>query len=319
MAVRWSGMRRRSAGGAALAASGEQFVITSGEHRAVVTEVGSSLRSYEVGGQHLVAGFDEPEVAPAGAGQILAPWPNRIDSGRYSFAQRTYQVPLDEPERGNAIHGLTRWLLWECTERATDHVTLACRLMPQPGYPWPLELVSQWSISEKGLRVTHHATNLGDESCPFGMGVHPYVQLPSRSVDELALQIPATWRLLTNERSLPVSREPIAETDFDFRSPRLIAGTRFDTAFTRLLPAADGTARTRLTNPTTGHGVEVWQNMAFKWLQIYNGIGPSGGEALALAIEPMTCPANAFNSREDLLVLRPGQEWTGSWGIRPYA
>jgi aldose 1-epimerase len=37
----------------------------------------------------------------------------------------------------------------------------------------------------------------------------------------------------------------------------------------------------------------------------------------AIAIEPMTCPADAFNTGTGLMVLEPGASWTGSWGITP--
>ncbi len=319
MAVRWSGIRRQAGQTQTSSPSGEQFTIVSGDHRATLTEVGGGLRSYEVNGNPLVAGYSEDQLAPAGAGQVLAPWPNRIDHGHYSFSTVDYQVPIDEPERANAIHGLTRWLPWECEERAIDQVTLRCRLMPQPGYPWPLDLTTVWSISKQGLRASHEVVNVGDRPAPFGLGAHPYLQIPNKSADELLLQVSANWRLVVDDRMLPAGRAQTAGTEFDFRTPRLISGLRLDTAFTGLLNGADGTVRTRLAALDSGWGVELWQDAAFGWVQVYNGMGPSGREAAAVAVEPMTCPANAFNSRENLLVLQPGEPWSGSWGIRPYA
>ncbi len=35
----------------------------------------------------------------------------------------------------------------------------------------------------------------------------------------------------------------------------------------------------------------------------------------ALAVEPMSCPPDAFRSGTDLVALHPGGRWTGSWGI----
>ena len=34
-----------------------------------------------------------------------------------------------------------------------------------------------------------------------------------------------------------------------------------------------------------------------------------------LAVEPMTCPPNAFRTGEGLIVLEPGGSFTGAWGI----
>jgi aldose 1-epimerase len=36
----------------------------------------------------------------------------------------------------------------------------------------------------------------------------------------------------------------------------------------------------------------------------------------AVAIEPMTCPADALNTGTDLIELKPAASWSGSWGIR---
>jgi galactose mutarotase-like enzyme len=45
-------------------------------------------------------------------GQLLLPWPNRLHTGRYCWDGAAYQVPLNEPDQRNAIHGLTRWRSW---------------------------------------------------------------------------------------------------------------------------------------------------------------------------------------------------------------
>jgi aldose 1-epimerase len=39
----------------------------------------------------------------------------------------------------------------------------------------------------------------------------------------------------------------------------------------------------------------------------------------SLAVEPMTCPPNAFRSGKDLIQLEPGQSFSSSWGIDPGA
>jgi aldose 1-epimerase len=36
----------------------------------------------------------------------------------------------------------------------------------------------------------------------------------------------------------------------------------------------------------------------------------------AIAVEPMTCPPNAFVTGHDLIVLQPGADLTHTWGIR---
>ena len=65
--------------------SGEQFEITHGSQQAVVTEVGATLRAYRVDGVEVLDGFGAEELATGGRGQVLAPWPNRLGDGRYTF------------------------------------------------------------------------------------------------------------------------------------------------------------------------------------------------------------------------------------------
>ena len=84
--------------GADLPPSGEQFEIEAGSFRAVLTEVGATLRTFDAGGVEVLDGFSATESSSAGRGQILAPWPNRLQDGRYSFEGVEGRAPLNEPQ-----------------------------------------------------------------------------------------------------------------------------------------------------------------------------------------------------------------------------
>ena len=92
--------------------SGDQHLLTHGRYRAVVTESGATLRSLTYDGRDLVQGFPEDRMPSAGRGQVLMPWPNRIRDGAYTFGGASQQLPLSEPGRHNASHGLVRWVSW---------------------------------------------------------------------------------------------------------------------------------------------------------------------------------------------------------------
>jgi aldose 1-epimerase len=100
-----------------IAPSGEQITIAMGDQQAVIVEVGGGLRSYSVGDRELVGGYDADEMSSSGRGQVLIPWPNRLEGGSYEFDGKHHQLPLNEPERRNAIHGLVRWAAWKVAER----------------------------------------------------------------------------------------------------------------------------------------------------------------------------------------------------------
>ena len=294
--------------------SGEQHEIRHGDQAAVVTEVGATLRSYSAGGHEVLDGFAVDDPSSAGRGQVLAPWPNRLDGGRYTFGGRRGSAAIDEPELGNAIHGLVRWLPWRIGSRSEDAVALECVLYPQPAYPWRLELRVEYGLGADGLTVTTRATNASAETAPFGIGFHPYLTL-GIPVDDARLTIPASGRILTDERALPVGEEGVDGTEFDFTGGRPIGATKLDTCFTDLARGSDGRSHTRLEAGDIG--IEVWADAAFGYVQAYTGdtLEPASRRRHGVAIEPMTCPPNAFASGLDVIRLEPGAPWSQSWGI----
>jgi aldose 1-epimerase len=285
----------------------------------VVTEVGATMRSYTVGGQDVVEGFGPDGWSHSGRGQVLAPWPNRLGDGRYEFSGLRAQAALDEPERGNAIHGLVRWLPWQVEAHAQNVISLGCRLHPTPGYPFLLDLRIEYRLSREGLGVTTTATNPGAVTLPFGLGFHPYLTVGAERVDTVQLRLPATERLVLDARALPTGEtQPVAGTEYDFTAGRAIGPTRMDTAFTGLRRDADGLARATLSDPISGQTVELWVDGHFKHLMCYTGdtLADPAERRTAVAVEPMTCPPDALRSGRDLVVLEPGQEWAGRWGLQ---
>jgi aldose 1-epimerase len=295
--------------------SGEQHEIRHGDQVVVVAEVGATLRTYSAGGLDLVDGFAVDEPSSAGRGQVLAPWPNRLDGGRYSFGARQGSAAIDEPELGNAIHGLVRWLPWLLASKSDDAVALECVLHPQPAYPWRLQLGLEYRLAADGLEVVARAANGSAEAAPFGIGFHPYVTM-GIPVDDVRLTIPASRRVTTDDRALPVGEQGVAETEFDFTVERAVGATRLDTCFTGLA-RSDGRSRARLESADGERGVEIWADEAFGYFQAYTGdtLEPASRRRQAVAVEPMTCPPNAFASGVDVIRLEPGASWSGAWGI----
>jgi aldose 1-epimerase len=295
--------------------SGEQWTIASGDQRAVIVEVGGGLRTYQVGDWDVLHGYAEDEIAPGGAGQVLAPWPNRLGDGQYTYRGQSYTLALSEPARRNAAHGLVRWLPWQATQHTADSVQVGCLLPAHPGYPWTLRLTITWSIGPDGLRAEHTATNLSAQPGPFGLGLHPYLRLPDSTVDETIITLSARTQLLVDDRRLPTERVAVAVAAHDFAAGRPIGATRLDTAFTDLAP---GDNAVTLSSPTGEHAVRVWGDDSFRWWQLFTGDTlPDARRRRAVAIEPMTCPPDAFRSGTDLITLEPGETWRAAWGVTP--
>src|SRR5215813_9190595 len=209
MPLRWGCCWRGwpNMGRAVIAPSGEQIEIAAGAQRAVVVTVGGGLRAYVVGGRELIDGYGADQMSSSSRGQVLIPWPNRLQDGSYEFDGLRHQLSLNEPERRNAIHGLVRWLAWTATKRDPHRVVMEHVLHPQPGYPFSLMLGIEYSLSDSGLQVRTTATNIGTKRCPYGSGAHPYLTLGTPTIDRLILRVPARTVLQSDERGLPTGAE----------------------------------------------------------------------------------------------------------------
>jgi aldose 1-epimerase len=296
--------------------TGAQFEIAAGDFTATVTELGAGLRALSLRGTPLIRTYAPDELPPAGAGQLLAPWPNRIDHGRYEFGGARYQLDISEPARDNAIHGLTRWASWRVAAQDVDRVELGLDLLGRPGYPFCLELRASYRLSpDDGLEVTLTARNSGSRAAPFGAGAHPYFTVGRGLVDDCELQLPAGRWQPTDDRGIPAA-EPsdVADSVYDFRAGRKIGGTVLDHAFTALTVDADDRAWARLTGPDAR--IAIWLGPGYPWLQVFTG-DPLGADARrrAVAIEPMTCPPNAFVTGTDLATVEPGDSVAYRWGV----
>ncbi|RYU11166.1 aldose 1-epimerase family protein [Nocardioides iriomotensis] len=289
--------------------SGDQHEISAAGYRAVVTECGAGLRELSHDGHPLLVGFAEDEQCSWGRGQLLLPWPNRIRDGRYAFDGAEHQLPLTEVARGHASHGLTRWESWTLRERAAGSVTLGYRLMSRGGYPWTLDLMAAYSLSEAGLAVAVTAVNHGTTPAPYAAGAHPYFTAGPGDLDTWELWLPGATALVTDERLIPTGEVEVAGTDLDFGTGRVIGEQALDTAFGGLTRDDDGWAEVRLRGDRE---VVLRMDGHHKWVQAFTG---PPGRRDGLALEPMTSPPNAFASGDDLLVLQPGVPLTVRWTV----
>jgi aldose 1-epimerase len=300
----------------ALAPSGEQIELRHGEQRASVVELGGGLRQYSLGGVDLLDGYDADARCTDARGQVLVPWPNRLKDGRYTFGGADQQLPLTEPEKRNAIHGLVRWDAWRIAGRSDAEVVMEHDLLAQDGYPFTLRVSVHYRLGDQGLSVTIGATNTGGEPAPFGAGMHPYISLGASTVDELELRAPGRRWLQVDDRGIPTSTADVAGTDYEFRELRPIGETKLDTAFADLARGEDGRARVQLRAPD-GPAASVWLDERYRYLMLFTGDSlpdPSRRRA-GLGLEPMTCPPNAFATGTDVITLEPGESVAASWGI----
>lgn len=304
--------------------SGTQFTLARGADAAVVASIGASLRSFQHNGRDLVVPYEADALRPGYRGVTLVPWPNRVVDGRYTFGGQEEQLPLTEPARGHALHGLAVWLDYRAVSVADDRVRLEAVVEAQTGYPYRVGIETTFTLSADGLVQTVRATNLSDEPAPFGTGPHPYLVAGAGRVDDWTLDLPAASVLHVDERLAPTVLRPVDDGEaqrFDFRIPRTIAGAAIDHAYTDLRRDDAGIATVRLTD-AGGRGVAMRWDAACPWVQIHTAdLDPANpAHRAGLAVEPMTCAPDAFNAPAypfdtGLVVIEPGQSFEAGWAI----
>lgn len=297
--------------------TGEQYEIQAGDYAATVTALGATLRALTHANRDLVTTFDADELPPHSAGQLLAPWPNRVARGSYDFEGATYQLAISEPKLDNAIHGLTRFAVFALVGRTEASVTLRSQGHGSQGYPFAVQADATYSLdAEGGLTVTVTATNVGSRPAPWGTAAHPYLTVATPLVDDSELSLPACAWQPVDERLIPAGPpRDVSGSDYDFRTSRKLGATVLDTAFTQLGRDADGLTWVHIAGGGTHTG--MWLDASYPWVQVFTSdpLEPEHRRK-ALAVEPMTCPPNSFVTGIDRIRLAPGDSVTHRWGLR---
>jgi aldose 1-epimerase len=295
--------------------SGHQYTLSAGGYTAEIASVGASVRRLRFEGRDLVVPYEESEVRPFFRGALLAPWPNRVVDARYTFGGKENFLAMTEPNRGHALHGLLAWQDWVAEEHTKSSVRLRAEVVPQDGYPFRLLIRVDYVLDDGGLSTTVTATNTGPSPAPYGTAPHPYLVGGTGRVDEWTLSLPADSVLnVTEDRLIPTTLDPV-HPEFDFRAPRSVGTTFIDHAFTDLAYDADGRVTVGVTG-TDGRGAGITFGRDCPWVQVHTADQPDPAVSrIGMAVEPMTCPPDAFNSGTDLVVLAPGSSHEARWRI----
>lgn len=289
------------------------ITLRRGDLEASIDPCGGRLLELERAGRAYLAGHQDPDGPDAYRGALLAPWPNRLADGEWEWQGARYVVPVNDPESESALHGLVAHRDFSVTKRRDHSVQLTCELEPTAGYPFSLSIGASYALTSKGIDCTLAAVNNGTESAPVGLGVHPYV-LAGGLIDELTVTIPASSVAQLDAQWMQTGQTSVVDAGVDFRHPRLWGSTALDTAFTDLIRAENGRIEVVVEYPD-GDRLVLWSGATCRWLVVYTGdrLGPQDRRR-SIAIEPMTCPANALRSGVDLQVLKPGEGLGLDWG-----
>lgn len=291
-----------------------EWTLSADDWRCTVSPFGASLRRLWLQPEgkpprDILWGYSGTSNKKGGQGDVLVPWPGRIRDGTYSFEGARHELPKNDKDGPNAIHGFLRSRTWE-GERTTTTAQFQTHITAEdhPGYPFAFDVAVGYELLPTGLACAFVARNTGSHPAPFGAGFHPYLATPA-GVDATTVQVPAT-RLVAFDGLLPTGQVQPLPPDLDLRAPRTLGPLRLNHCVTGLVPDADGFTRVHVGDVT------LWMDRNFPYVVLYTGdaLGPEARRGLA--VEPMTCATDAFN-HPDLgrTTVPPGHAVAGTWGI----
>ena len=293
--------------------------VITGEYATIIHDYGTAINELVLesnGKKHSILRSTNTHHDMVGKnwfkGAKLFPFPNRIKDGLYTFNGKEYKLAINEEARHNALHGFVYNKPFDLVthEEKGSYVATEMEYVSHgktPGYPFPFLLSLVYSLSEDGFECKTTCKNTGKEPMPMGDGWHPYFKT-GISVDKLQLLLPKGKELLCDDRLIPTGKTK-AFTKFD--SLALIGNQQFDTAFE--LDVDGDIATTELVDTVNNLKISLWQETGknkYNFLQVY--IPP---DRQSIAIEPMTCAPNAFNNHQGLIVLKPGEVFSASYGV----
>lgn len=295
--------------------NGQEFTIEHGDWRAVVAEQGAGLRELTWRGEHVTVPYGADEAPTCMAGQILVPFPNRIAAGVYEFEDVRYELPIDEHERNNAIHGYGYRQYWTLDRLSASSVALHWRVPLMKGYPFDVLVRAEYALDDDGLRMLVEAENHGDVDAPWAMAIHPWIanggEASGDAIDALnarcTLEMPARTHVVVDENLIPVGSEPVEGTPYDYRAAAPLSHQPIDDAWTDLEHEDDGSVAAVFTR-LDGLRVRVAGDRTITSFQVCDASGfPEAEHPCGVAIEPQTAYANAFNTGVDLVSIAPGE------------
>jgi aldose 1-epimerase len=279
--------------------------VKTGDSLIIDAQTGASLIELHLSGLSLIdlpGSSTQPLVSnPYHPSALLTPWVNRVRNGNYSFKGKNYQLPINEPTLGNAIHGLLARAPFTVVQQLDASVTLEHTYKgEEPNYPFPFIFRYTYTLlNEGGLEITFYAQNTGITSMPFACGWHPYFSFPNTTVADLSIKFHPISRFLSDSQMIPLKEENLnGQTQFIFSQEKVDHVFRLEPMERHLTEFIDHKHKCSLFMEQS--------SVQFPFLVVFQPEGYT-----SVAIEPMTANTDAFNTGDGLIELESTEAFSG--------
>ncbi|MEW4456107.1 aldose 1-epimerase [Bremerella sp. JC817] len=239
--------------------------------------------------------FENGTARPSSSGiPILFPFPGRLKGTKLIWEDREFQLPEGDG-RGNAIHGFVLRRAWRVLEKTESKVTAEFQASKDDAtlleqWPTDFKIQATYEISGATLTGTYRIENPSSKPMPFGLGTHPYFNVPvgGESADACEIVVPFTFAWEFKDQLASGNQ---FNRDSDPFKPMLFKDTQYDNGFGGL-ECEDGLCTTSIHDPASGRTIVQQFDDQFDSVVLYNP-----GHREAFCIEPYTCIPDAFQLR----------------------
>lgn len=236
---------------------------------------------------------------------LLMPWVNRVRNGNYSFLGKNYQLPINETNLGNAIHGFLAHKPFEILHQNINEEIASITLKHShdgsfEGYPFPFDGYLTYTLDSKGnFELTIASKNTGNTSMPFATGWHPYFRLGENLNDQI-VYFNSIEKYLSDSQMIPLKAEP-----FSAKGGMKLMNEKPDNVY-----LLEPLTTNNVTLVNTKEAIALHLNFDSTQFPYFIAFCPENEECIAL--EPMTGNTDCFNTFEGLLTLEANQSFTGT-------
>lgn len=235
---------------------------------------------------------------------LLFPFPNRLKDGRFEFGGKSYQFPLNDFGKPNALHGFIHDMKFEEIVRDEEKLGLACNYLGDIDYyPFPFDMQLTYQLEPGVLRIEVEITNTGTSLMPCSFGWHPYFNI-NDDADQVRIELVGADLIVVDETLIPTGKRTPYRT---LEEACTIENLKLDNCFQFQDTTTERSTKLCFPDDTT---LEVWQDRSLPFVQLY-----TPDDYKTIAIEPMSSNINALNTKDGLSLIKPKQSLVLNFGV----